>query len=159
MSLIRYLLLASLVFVSCNNLTAFGVSSPSSDNVLNDANSTSRTQSFANKRKDKERKKRKDIISQLNLSEEQKQEILQIDNKYKQQIEQSRGSLTAEQKQLKQMLVENSSVDSIRDRHQEVIKYRQQLSDLILDRMLEVREVLTAEQRSKYVELMQSQRQ
>ncbi len=157
MSLIRYLFLASLVFVSCNNLTAFGVSSPSSNNVVNDANYTPRIQSFANKRK--ERQKRKDIISQLNLSEEQKQKILQIDNKYKQQIEQSRGSLTAEQKQLKQMLVENSSIDSIRDRHQEVIKYRQQLSDIILDRMLEVREVLTAEQRSKFVELMQSQRQ
>jgi periplasmic protein CpxP/Spy len=154
MSLIRYLFIASLVFVSCNNLTAFGVSSPSSSYSSNDSSIRSKIQFFADKRK--ERQKRQNFISQLNLTADQKQKILQIDNKYKQQIEQSRSNLSAAQKQLKQMLADNSSVNSIRDRHQEVTKYRQQLSEIVLDRMLEIREVLTVEQRSKFVELMQS---
>jgi Spy/CpxP family protein refolding chaperone len=97
---------------------------------------------------------RRDILSQLKLTEEQKTEIVGIRNKYQQSIEQSRDELSKSQLQLEEILEANNSADAIRNKYQEVAENRQQLSNLILSRMLEIREVLTPEQRRQFVQIM-----
>jgi Spy/CpxP family protein refolding chaperone len=159
MLLTRYFFLAALVLTICNNSTAFDLSSSAKTSIAQNNNEgenniDSTIQNVENRRT--ERQKRQDLISQLNLSTEQKQKILEIRNKYQKQIGESRSNLTANQKELKEMLAGNNSPDTIRDRHREVVNYRQQLSDLTLDRMLEIREILTEEQRSKFIIFMQS---
>jgi Spy/CpxP family protein refolding chaperone len=160
MLLIRYFFLAALVLTVCNNSTAFGLSSlakasvAQNNNSEDDTNIDSTNQNSENRRTEKQ--KRQDLISQLNLSNEQKQKIIEIRNKYQKQIGESRNNLTTTQKELKEMLAGNNPPDAIRDRHEEVANYRRQLSDLTLDRMLEIREILTEEQRSKFILLMQS---
>jgi Spy/CpxP family protein refolding chaperone len=161
MLLIRYFFLAALVLAVCNNLTAFGLSSlakapiaQNNNNSEDDTNIDSTNQNSENRRTEKQ--KRQDLISQLNLSNEQRQKIIGIRNKYQKQIGESRNNLTITQKELKEMLAGNNSPDAIRNRHEKAANYRQQLSDLTLERMLEIREILTEEQRSKFILLMQS---
>jgi periplasmic protein CpxP/Spy len=154
MSLIRYLLLASLILVGASNLTTFGVASAN----LNLAANVDRNESKETITDDREVEKPKDrdVFSQLNLTDAQKQQIISIRSGYEERIQAKRNTLKASHKELQNLLSSSSPADSVRDRYREVAKQRQELSDLLLSRMLEVREVLNEEQRSQLLQIMQS---
>ena len=95
------------------------------------------------------------VIDELNLSDAQKQKIKQIHQQYQGQISQSQESLRSAQQRLSQMMVGTDSSAAIRTQHQEVIQLRQALDNLRFESMLEMRAVLTIEQRRQFAQLMQ----
>ena len=98
------------------------------------------------------------IIDELNLSNAQKQKIKQIHQQYQGQISQSQESLRSAQQRLSQMMIGTDSAAAIRRQHQEVVQLRQALDNLRFESMLEMREVLTPEQRRQFAQLMQQSR-
>lgn len=94
------------------------------------------------------------FIEQLNLTEDQKQKMEEIRQQYQGQISQYRETLRAAQKELGDMMAGTNSADAIRAKHQEVINLRQELGELRFESILEMREVLTPEQRSQFAQLM-----
>lgn len=94
----------------------------------------------------------------LNLTEDQKNKITEIRQKYRQQMSQNQQSLRSAQQELSQMLSGSASDSEIRSKHQEVSKLRQGLDDLNLQSMLEIRSVLTPEQRSQLNQMRQQHR-
>jgi len=98
-------------------------------------------------------------IDQLNLTDQQKQKLLAVQSQYKDQISQRQQAVRQANKELREMMVGNSSADQIRRKHTQVQQLRQQLEESRLNSMLAMRDVLTSEQRSKLAQLMQQRHQ
>jgi Spy/CpxP family protein refolding chaperone len=98
------------------------------------------------------------LIEQLDLTDEQRQKIAMVRQKYKQPIAQLRQNLSSTQRELAQMMAGVDSVPTIRRKHGEVIQLQQKMGNLSLASMLEIRQVLTPEQRQQLVQIMQSRR-
>ncbi|NJL82552.1 MAG: periplasmic heavy metal sensor [Chloroflexaceae bacterium] len=99
------------------------------------------------------------VLQQLNLSQEQRQQIQRIFQQYRSQIMARRQSLQGAQGELQQLMASNASAATVRSKHQEVRRLRQELGDLFFESTLEVREILTPEQRSEFAQIMQQGRQ
>jgi Spy/CpxP family protein refolding chaperone len=102
--------------------------------------------------------KREKLIEQLNLSNTQQQQIAAIRQKYQGQMSQAKQNMRAAQQQLRDLMAGNGSEAQIRSKHDEVVKLRQELEQLRFQSMLEMREVLTPEQRNQLAQLMQQRR-
>lgn len=100
-----------------------------------------------------------EMLEQLDLSEEQRQQIAEIQEKYAPEIQQNQEELRSAYEELREMMVGNTSDEVIRQQHQEIGLMRQDLADLRLEGLLEVREVLTLEQRQELADMMQERRQ
>lgn len=99
-------------------------------------------------------------MDQLNLTQEQKQKLERIQNRYKSEITQRQQAVRQANKKLREMMTAgNTSADQIRRQHKQVQELRQQLEETRLESMLAMREVLTQEQRSKLGQLMQQRQQ
>ncbi|MGH2412632.1 MAG: Spy/CpxP family protein refolding chaperone, partial [Microcystaceae cyanobacterium] len=94
-----------------------------------------------------------------NLSEDQKKQQVSIRQKYKDQISQKMQSLRTLQQELRTMMAGETSATDIRAKHTEVAKLDQELSNLRFESMLEMREVLTPEQRSQFAQIMKQRRE
>lgn len=99
------------------------------------------------------------FLDQLNLSNEQRQQIGSIRQKYQGQIEQlqERGQTT--QEELFEMMAGTESVRDIRTKRDEVVQIRQELGDARFESLLEMREVLTPEQRTQLAEKLEERRE
>ena len=53
----------------------------------------------------------------------------------------------------------NASEDQLRSKHQEIANLRQQMGNIRFESMLEMRKILTAEQRQKLAQFLQQRRQ
>ncbi len=91
-------------------------------------------------------------MQELNLSSEQQQSIQAIKEKYKGQMQGDREKMRQLKTEMQQFMV-NGSKDDIRTTHQQIQEYRQKKANARLEMMLEVRDVLTPEQREKMAEL------
>ncbi|MBR8826364.1 MAG: Spy/CpxP family protein refolding chaperone [Gomphosphaeria aponina SAG 52.96 = DSM 107014] len=98
------------------------------------------------------------LLEQLNLTEEQKQQMEAIRQKYQEQISQNMENLRLAQQELQQMMTATNSNDSLRAQHQEILQLRQEVDTLRFESMLELREVLTPEQRHQFASMMQQHR-
>jgi len=101
---------------------------------------------------------RGDVIHQLNLNVEQEEQITAIQDKYDNDIIAIQGQLDSAYQELRQMMSGTESEDVIRGKHEEITAIRQQMADLRFNTMLEIREVLTPEQREQLSYLMQYRR-
>ncbi|MEM8777978.1 MAG: Spy/CpxP family protein refolding chaperone [Cyanobacteria bacterium P01_G01_bin.49] len=110
-------------------------------------------------RDEREEKGPEKFVEQLNLSDQQVQQLSTIRQKYRPQIEQLAEKARATGEELGQMMQGNASDSDLRIKHQEMTNLRQQMGDLRFESMLEMREVLTNEQRQEFVQLMQQRRQ
>lgn len=99
------------------------------------------------------------IMEQLNLSEEQTQELASIRQKYQPQIEPLMEQMRANRQEMQQMMTGNASPSDIRSKHQEISQIRQQLDNLRFESLLEMRQVLTPEQRQEFAQLMEERRE
>ncbi len=99
------------------------------------------------------------LQERLNLSNEQMQLLSAIRQKYRPQMEQLREQMKAKGQELSEMMQGNASENDLRNKHQEMVTLRQKMGDLSFESMLEMREVLTTEQRQQFAQLMQQRRQ
>jgi protein CpxP len=100
--------------------------------------------------------KHKDLFQQLNLTEQQKQQLSSIRQKYRGPMQQLLQQQRAAQDQLAQLMAGSGSESAIRDKNREITNLMQKLSDLRLNSLLEIRKVMTAEQRSQLSQLMKA---
>jgi Spy/CpxP family protein refolding chaperone len=99
------------------------------------------------------------IIEQLNLTTEQKQKMVDIRQKYQGQLKPLKEQISSAREELSQMMSGTATADEIRAKHQEILKLRQQLGDIRFESLLEMREVLTPEQRTQFAQLMEKRHQ
>lgn len=100
--------------------------------------------------------KRGEMFQQLNLTNQQKQQISTIRQKYQKPIRELREQQRVAQNQLEQLMVGTGSESAIRDKNQEVFSLMQKIGNLRLNSMLEMRKVLTLEQRSQLSQLIKT---
>jgi periplasmic protein CpxP/Spy len=98
------------------------------------------------------------LLEQLNLTDAQKRQIAAIRQKYQGQMKQLREALRSDRQELESLMAGNATNEQIRTKHQEIERSRQKLSDLRFQSLLEMRQVLTPDQRSKFARLMQERR-
>ncbi len=99
------------------------------------------------------------FIDKLNLTTEQREQIQQIRQKYQSQITQLKDNLRTERTKLREMMASNESNANISNQHQKILNLNQQLSKLRFDSMLEMRQILTTEQRETFANLMKERQE
>ena len=100
----------------------------------------------------------KKLTEKLNLTEEQSTQIDAIQEKYRAANEQNYQQLQEAREEMQSLLTSNANPDRLRQQHQQMQSLRQQLGNSRFEAMLEVREVLTTEQRQEMAEMMAQHR-
>ncbi len=98
-------------------------------------------------------------LQQLNLSQDQMQQIQAIRDRYKGQMEQRGQALRQAQQELGNLMAGTASSNDIRDKHRQVEQLRQQLAQMRFESMLEIRDVLSPDQRRQLSQMMQQRRE
>ena len=99
------------------------------------------------------------LIEQLDLSEDQVQQLNTIRQKYASQLQPLRERIRTTAEELRTMMQGDASDTALRMKHKEVASLRQQMGDLRFESMIEMRKVLTPQQRQEFAQLMQQRRQ
>lgn len=98
------------------------------------------------------------LMEQLNLSDTQVQQLNAVRSKYHPQIQQLRQQMKTTGQAFRQMMDGTASASALRTKHQDMMNLRQTMANLRFESMLEMREILTPEQRKEFVQLMQQNR-
>lgn len=96
----------------------------------------------------------KKLLEQLNLTTEQSQKIETIQEETRSEKESLRQQLQTKHQELRSLLASDSPSEQLREQHQQLQAIHQQLASNRLETMLQVREILTPEQRTQMAELM-----
>lgn len=102
--------------------------------------------------------KLKKLTEKLDLTDDQSTQIEAIHEKYSQANQQSRQELQQAKEEMRSLLTSNANPNQLRQQHQAMQDLRQQLGNSRFESMLEVREILTAEQRQKMADMMAQHR-
>ena len=98
-------------------------------------------------------------LEQLDLSDEQKAEIKAIHEEAKADTEDLRGEMKEAKEEMKNLFANDASENQLRAQHRVVQSLHQELGTKRFETMLDVRRVLTPEQRARMVELRQQRRE
>ncbi len=98
------------------------------------------------------------IWRKLNLSTEQQKEMRGIRQKYKPQMSSLREQIQSEREKLDTMMKAEESETTLRNQHQKIVQIDQQIHNLRFESMLEMRSVLSSEQRQEFQEMMNERR-
>lgn len=98
------------------------------------------------------------LLQQLDLTSEQSTQIEAIKERSQTAMADLKEQLKTQRQAMQSLLANDASVEEIREQHQITQSLHQQLDNNRFETMLEIREVLTAEQRTKMAELLESRR-
>ncbi|MGV2826639.1 Spy/CpxP family protein refolding chaperone [Myxosarcina sp. GI1(2024)] len=90
-----------------------------------------------------------EFIDNLELTEQQKEQIQEILDSYRPEIRSTFEELQQELQNLRDTTDPTASADEIRIARQEVVRVRQQLSNLLFEELMAIRSELTVEQREQ----------
>ncbi|MEM7770642.1 MAG: Spy/CpxP family protein refolding chaperone [Cyanobacteria bacterium P01_E01_bin.6] len=90
----------------------------------------------------------------LDLTDDQQAEIQAIREQARTENDGLRQQMEQARESMRSLFEADASADQIRQQHDQIQQLHQQLGDAMLDVRLEIRDVLTAEQRSQLAELM-----
>lgn len=96
----------------------------------------------------------KHFLAKLDLSDEQSTQIKAIYRRYFQANQQSRQELHQARAEMRSLLINDTNLDRLRRKHREIQRLNQQLGNSRFEAMLEVRTVLTPQQRREIAEMM-----
>jgi Spy/CpxP family protein refolding chaperone len=102
-------------------------------------------------------RQQKGLIQELNLTPSQIRQMQAIRKQYKDQIAQRNTQLRQAQQELRDLIASTAPADEVRQKHDQVKALQQQLGDLRFESTLATRQILTPDQRRKFVERMQKQ--
>jgi periplasmic protein CpxP/Spy len=141
----------------------FGVTAARANPVNNISESTSPMKQFGKNYAHANRMGRSGgmdrMLEQLNLSDEQSQQIEEIKTQSRTNNESLYQEIEAIHEEMRSLLAEDPSVEQLREQHQKMQALHQQLGDNRFETMLQIREVLTPEQRSQMAELIIEKRE
>lgn len=98
------------------------------------------------------------LFQQLELSDEQSQQIEAIRNESETESEALRQQIQTNAREMRSLLASDVDTEQLQQQHQQLQDLRQQLGDRRFATMLEVRKVLTPEQRTEWAELTMQHR-
>jgi Spy/CpxP family protein refolding chaperone len=99
------------------------------------------------------------LTQQLHLTPQQREQIGKIRHKYKQPLTELHKNFNSGQQELAQMMAGIESIPNIRNKHQQITKLQQEMGELHLTSMLEIRQILTLKQRQQFAQIMKSHRE
>ncbi|MEM7552869.1 MAG: Spy/CpxP family protein refolding chaperone [Cyanobacteria bacterium P01_A01_bin.84] len=99
--------------------------------------------------------KMKKMLEQLNLTTEQQEQIKSIREKYKEGNQGLRQQIREAKKEMQSLMASEASDNDLRAKHKSIQGLKQQMGEKRFDMMLEIRQVLTQEQRQKLAEMKQ----
>ncbi len=149
----------------CASIASFGLTSNAlavdypQNHAFGDISSASSSHQIAQRRWDDDEKGYKDdkgekLVERLNLTTEQRNQMAQIRNKYQPQFNSLREEIRNERNTLSQMMRNNQSQEQMRSQHQKIVSLDQKIHNLRFESMLEMRNVLTPEQREEWANMM-----
>jgi len=97
----------------------------------------------------------KKVLDQLNLSSEQSTQIEAIHDSKKQESETLHEQVKAQKEAMRDLFASDASDSELLQQHQEIQNLKQQIGTNRFEGMLEIRAVLTPEQKAQLTELMQ----
>lgn len=136
-----------------NTNNSFGKSTPTTSKLIAQ-NPDHRPFEFARKG----RGYRMERLMELDLTPEQSEQIETIRQQSQADTEPLRQEFQQAHEQMRSLLAGNANSDELRQQHQQIQTLHQQLGNQHFETMLEVREILTPEQRSQMAELIQQHR-
>ncbi|GAB4547103.1 MAG: hypothetical protein Tsb0014_41700 [Pleurocapsa sp.] len=95
------------------------------------------------------------LLDQLDLTSEQSEEIAAIQEDFRSQNESLYEEMQANRQEMRSLFTNDASVEQLRQQHQTMQTLHQQLGNNRFETMLQVREILTPEQRDQMAELME----
>ncbi|KAM3115815.1 Spy/CpxP family protein refolding chaperone [Phormidesmis sp. 146-33] len=93
-------------------------------------------------------------LRDLDLSPDQMQKMRSIRKQYQDKLVSQRQAARQSQQELRTLMAGDASVEAIRQKYREAQTLRQQVADTQFNSMLEMRQVLTPQQRQKFAERM-----
>lgn len=93
-------------------------------------------------------------LQQLDLTPEQLRQIQAIYRRYQEQLSSSRRETLLARRTLGDLLIQNASSEDIRQQYQRFQDLERQVTDLRFEILLEVRSILTPDQRQRMAELL-----
>lgn len=94
------------------------------------------------------------LMKKLNLTSEQRNKIADIRSKYQPKFDSLNEQIRNEREILGEMMRTNQGENQMRSQHQKIVSLSQQIQNLRFESMLEMREVLTPEQRQEWANMM-----
>ncbi|MGK7899272.1 MAG: Spy/CpxP family protein refolding chaperone [Xenococcus sp. (in: cyanobacteria)] len=98
------------------------------------------------------------FLEQLDLTTEQSQKIDAIQEQFQSDNETLFQEMRTNHQEMRSLLASDASDQQLRQQHQKIQDLRQQLGTNRFETMLQVREILTPEQRAQMAELMEQHR-
>ena len=96
----------------------------------------------------------KQLLGQLDLTPEQSQEIEAIQEESRTEKETLRQQMQTKHQEMRSLFTSDSTTEQLREQHEQLQNLHQQLATNRFETMLQIREVLTPEQRTQIAELM-----
>lgn len=140
-----------IIIIFANNFSNFTIQSTNNIDTA-----TPKAMFVETKRNSKLINHQRNLVRELNLTTEQKKEIQAIRRHYQQQIALRTKTIGFLEKQLTEMIAGNNSASAIRAKHRELMILHQQIGDLRFESMLATREILTIEQRQKFMGIVRA---
>ena len=100
----------------------------------------------------------KQVLEQLNLTPEQSQKINALHEQFHSDNETLFQEMRTNHQEMRSLLASDASEEQLRQQHQKNQDLHQELGTNRFETMLQVREILTPEQRSQMAELMEQKR-
>ncbi|MGB3405015.1 MAG: Spy/CpxP family protein refolding chaperone [Microcoleaceae cyanobacterium] len=98
------------------------------------------------------------LFDQLDVTPQQKQEIQEIRDQHRVTLEKQQRQLAEVQRELNQLIASEAPKEQIRQKHEKLLKMTEDMRELNLDVMLQLRDILTPQQRARFAEIMQNRR-
>ena len=105
-----------------------------------------------------EEKRMTRLLQELDLTTEQSQQIETIQQQSETATKDLKEQMRSQHETMKSLLASDADTEQIREQHQAAQGVRQQLGDNRFETMLQIREVLTREQRAEMAELIEQHR-
>lgn len=99
------------------------------------------------------------LLRELNLSPDQMSRIQQIRSRYRDQLKSDRDAARQAQQDLRTLMAGTANDDQIREKFRQVKELRTKVADAQFNSMLEVRNILTPEQRQRFAQRMEQGRE
>ncbi|MCU0515636.1 MAG: Spy/CpxP family protein refolding chaperone [Oscillatoria sp. Prado101] len=99
-----------------------------------------------------------ELFEKLNLSQDQMQKMQEIQERYKNQMQQQQQTLRQAEEELRDLMAGTADKNQLREKNRQVQALREKMGELRFESLLEIREVLTPDQRRQMAELMQQRR-
>ncbi len=105
---------------------------------------------------ERERERRRELFQQLELTPEQSAQIETIEQKSRSETETLRQEMRQNVEKMRSLLTASDAApEELRQQHEQIQALREQLDDQRFETMLQVREILTPEQRTQAAELIE----